>query len=166
MALELLLVRHADSTDRLPDQSDFDRTLSSLGQQNAKEMGQFLAGEFPLIDKIISSAAIRAKMSSELMADQLGIGLDEIHYNSEIYEASVRTFLGTICSFDDQWKTVLLVAHNPTVTYFTEYICGEEVGNIATGGAVHIQFDLDHWAEASEGSGKLKFYVDPSSLIV
>lgn len=165
MRLELILARHADSTDRLSDETDFDRTLSSLGRQNAKEIGQFLVERFPVIDKIISSAAIRAQMSAELMADQFGIGLDEIHYNSGLYEASARTFLDTVCSFDDQWKKVLMIGHNPTITYFTEYICGEAVGSIATGGAVHVQFELDHWADISEGSGSLKFYMDPSSLI-
>ena len=164
MKRSLLLLRHARAFEKLNDQKDIDRELHSVGLQNATRMGINFEKKKLQFDIILTSPAARAKKTAELVAEQIKFDVAKIHTNPEIYEASVRTLLQVINNLKNEWTKVLLVGHNPAISYLAEYITNAEVGNIDTCGVVSIEFNKQKWSEISEGSGDLISYEYPDLL--
>lgn len=161
---KLFLLRHAQSEDKESSQKDFDRQLSARGLQNATRMGMYLKSLYLQFDIIISSPAERALNTASLIAEQIKYETSKIHQNEEIYEASARTLLQVVIQLKDEWNQVLLVGHNPSISYLAEYLTRKAIGDITTCGIVEIHFDTDKWSEISEGSGELVKYEYPELL--
>ena len=161
MSKSLYLVRHAKSDWTIPGTKDFDRDLNSRGMTDAPKMGSklFDLGVKPEI--IITSPAVRAKATAEFIAEQLKIDPANILFDENIYEASLRTLLGVLTSFEDKYSQIMLFGHNPGFTYLAEYLTKEVLGDIPTCGVVAIEFNIEKWAELSGGTGNMKFYIYP-----
>lgn len=164
MTKTLYLLRHARAADRLSGQKDIERELDSIGLQNSTRMGMNFSNKTLQFDMIISSPAERAKQTASLIAEQIKYNTDKIHYNDEIYEASVRTLLQVVNRFKDEWNNVLLVGHNPSISYLAEYLTRSELGDMTTCGVARIEFNLESWTEVSEGNGELINYEHPDLL--
>lgn len=164
MKKNLYILRHARADEKASDQQDIDRMLNSTGLQNATRMGINFSKKGAQFDIIISSPAIRAISTASLVAEQLKYETNRIHQNPEIFEASVRTLLRVVNQLKNEWNSVLLVGHNPSVTYLAEYITKSDIGNMTTCGVVNIEFEDLNWDEVSEGNGNLISYEYPELL--
>ena len=160
----LYLLRHARAMDKTGSQKDIDRELNSVGLQNSTRMGIFIDKEKESFDIIITSPAIRAQTTASLIAEQIAYNTAKIHTNDEVYEASVRSLLKTVNQLKDEWNSVLIVGHNPSVSYLAEYLTREEIGNMTTCGLVKIGLEVNSWEEVSEGLGQLISYNYPDLL--
>lgn len=161
---KLYLLRHAQTLDRRQEEKDIDRMLTPIGFQNANRMGMNLKNKQVQPDIIICSAAIRTQQTAESIAEHVSYDSAKVHINSEVYDASIRTLLHVVNNLKDEWKTVVLIGHNPSITYLAEYMTGEAVGNMSTCGLVSVDFKLDFWQEVSEGNGGFQFYEYPALL--
>ena len=161
MQKNLYFLRHAKSDWSVTGQKDFDRELNQRGKTDAPKMGRKLFELSVSPEIIYASPAERTKITSELVAEQLHYNTEHIIFEEQLYEASVRSLLNFINSLDDKYSKVMLVGHNPTLTYLAESLAKAELGNIPTCGAVNIQFDIDSWKEVSQGIGELKWFVYP-----
>jgi phosphohistidine phosphatase len=164
MFKDLYLLRHAEASERQSSQSDRERMLSSTGLQNATRMGIFLQSGGFGPDIILCSAAERTYQTATLVAEQLKYDTSKIHRNPEIYEASTRTLLQVINQLKPAWNKVLLVGHNPSLTYLAEYLTGAEIGHVTTCGLVHLRFSTDNWETVAEGTGEFISYHNPETL--
>lgn len=160
----LLLVRHAMANEKEGDQKDIDRTLNNNGLRDATRIGQELKKKEVVPDIIISSPAVRARATAELIAEKCGYSIDKIHINDEVYNAPVRVLLQTINRCKEEWNIVLIVAHNPGVSYVAEYITGDEIGSVPPGTMLHLDFEVAKWEEISAGSGSVTEKIYPESL--
>ena len=160
----LFLLRHARALEKLSGQKDIERELAAVGLQNATRMGIYLKQQQIKFDIIISSPAERAKTTALLIAEQIKYDTSKIHFNEEIYEASARTLLQVVNQLKNEWSKVLIVGHNPSVSYLAEYVTTQEVGNVTTCGLVEINFDTKSWADISEGTGDMISYQHPENL--
>ena len=160
----LFLLRHARTLERSGDELDINRELSSIGLQNSTRMGMnFLKHKYQF-DQIISSPARRALVTSGLIAEQLKIDTASIFINEDIYEASTRTLMNVVNHLKDSWKRVLIVGHNPAISYLGEYLSDAEIGAMTTCGVLYIKFDINSWAQVSEGNGQMISYEHPDLL--
>lgn len=159
----LHLLRHAQSAEKQQGQSDRDRDLTNQGMNEAATIGHFLKKNNFDVDLMVSSAAKRAQHTAQLIHGILNLK-SEIVVTEELYEASVRNLLDYITHFDDEYKKILLVGHNPYISYFAEYLTKSEIGNMATAGLVSVRFDISKWAEVTEGNGTMENYTHPAIL--
>ncbi len=157
----LLMIRHAKSDWSEVGQKDFDRDLNSRGYRDAPKVGVRLKSLDIKPDIVFSSPAVRTKLTSQFVIEQLDYPLENIIYEDELYEASSRSLLNFINSINDEYNSVIIIGHNPTFTYVAEYLTGNVIGNIPTAGAVAIQLEIDSWKEASKDLGKLQFFIYP-----
>lgn len=164
MTKTLFLARHAKASEKQSGQNDIDRELNSKGLQNSTRMGINFSNKNIQFDIIISSPAVRAHATASLIAEQLKYDTSKIHLNPEIYEASTRTLLQVLNQLKDEWNTVLLVGHNPAISYLSEYLTKSEIGDMTTCGVVIIEFEVDQWDMVSEGTGKMISYEYPDLL--
>ncbi|MFN3404673.1 MAG: SixA phosphatase family protein [Cytophagaceae bacterium] len=160
----LYLVRHAKSDWSVPGQKDFDRELNHRGNADAPKMGRKLYDLGVRPDLILSSPAVRAKMTAHYMAEQLRYETENIVLEEELYEPSVRSFLNVINRQNDKFKSLMLFSHNPAITYLAEYLTKAPIGNIPTSGVAEVEFDIDTWAEVSGDVGKLNWFIYPKKI--
>src|SRR5690606_37520517 len=103
----------------------------------------------------------RTRQTAELICEQLKFDQETIVFNQDIYEASMRTLFNTISAIDSQYKSVMMIGHNPGFTYLAEYLTNEIIDNMPTCSVVCIEFDINSWEEVSGGLGTLKWFVRP-----
>src|SRR5690554_2879979 len=145
MLYNLYLLRHAKSDWSVSGQKDIDRTLSIRGLNDAPRIGRKLYDMEVIPDHIICSSSLRTRQTAELICEQLKFDQDTIVFNQDIYEASMRTLFNTITLLDNQYKSVMLIGHNPGFTYLVEYFTNKIIDNMPTCSIVCIEFDISDW---------------------
>ena len=161
MGKTLILIRHAKSDWSNSGEKDFDRSLNQRGHMDAPRMGGKLHEMGIKPDLIVSSPALRATLTAEYICEQIGYATENIDFQEDIYEASVRTLLKVVNELNDAYKTVLIVGHNPGFSYLAEYLTGKEIGTIPTCGIVELEFELDKWNMLSQNTANLKNFIYP-----
>jgi len=156
-------MRHAQSTDKQHSQHDKDRELTTSGMREAATIGHFLKKNNYTVDLIVSSSALRAKATARIIHGILNLQ-SEIVINEELYKASVRNFMQIITRLDDDFKNILIIGHNPYISYFAELLTKTEIGAMETAGLVSIRFEISSWNEVSEDIGTFENYVHPSII--
>jgi phosphohistidine phosphatase len=165
MVKKLFLGRHAESAEAVAGIKDIERDLTAKGYRDAPRVGKYLFEQNLLPDAMISSNAQRAKATAELMAEQLRYEIHKIDFSEDLYNASVRTLLRIINEAQNTWSSLILVAHNPAISYLAEYLSRENIGSIVPGGMVILNFEISSWEEVSEANGKLDLYIQPDQII-
>lgn len=148
----LFIIRHAKSDWENPLLSDFDRPLNKRGQKDAPFMGSILAKTHIHPDLVLSSPAVRARMTAIEIAKRIGYNTDLIVYNEAFYAADCDTIEVILKSIPSTQQTVFLVGHNPGLTEFSEYISGHSIVNIPTCGVVCMQLKENDWQSIGRDS--------------
>jgi phosphohistidine phosphatase len=110
----LLILRNARSRSKDLNLSDHDRPLDELGKDDALNMGKLIKYKDLVPDFIISSTALRAKTTAEIVAKACEYKGDIVLDNS-LYEAKPEDYLAIIETLSDRHSSLLLVGHNPTI---------------------------------------------------
>jgi phosphohistidine phosphatase len=159
MAKQLLLVRHAEAETPYWGQKDFDRELTSHGVISASVTGKKLKELSFMPDFILTSAANRAQNTAILLAEQLGYESTKIKEAEELYNCSLNILLEYIHKIDDSYQNVILVNHNPNISYLVEYLTGENLyGGMNPIGIASITFDLEQWGKIEQRTGNLLWH--------
>lgn len=165
MPKHLYLLRHGASAEKQSGQADKERTLTSQGTRETLLIGSYLLKQKLMPGVILSSTAERAQTTANLIADALKIDPDNVVLEEELFQASPRTFLELVNQLDDAHQHVMCVGHNPTISYFAEYITKAEIGDMAPAGLAIIRFNCQAWKEAGPEKGELVNYISPQMLI-
>lgn len=156
MVRKLLLVRHATAGEA---DSDHARPLTPSGERDARHLGRWLLDHYPEIDLILYSTSLRTKTTAQVIAEELKIL--SVKENEELYESSVRTMLNLINNLPEENENVVLVAHNPTISYMADYLTSAPVTSMQPGSASIISFSNLDWNEISQNSGRFVEYYSP-----
>jgi len=160
---ELLLVRHAKSSWDDPYLDDHDRPLNERGLQNAPEMGKRLQGLSIRPEVWISSTALRAITTAEIIAEQVGFPQDQIPRTKDLYHASATELQEIISELDDQIDSVVFFGHNPGVTSLVANLYGLPIDNVPTCGVVHLQFNENTWTAVSSAPPARAYFDFPKN---
>lgn len=157
----LLLLRHAKSSWKNPELKDFDRPLNKRGSKAAPLMGKFMKERKLKPDLIISSPAVRARMTAALVAES-GELQAELRYDERIYEADVEALVKVVSQIDEAAEAVLIVGHNPGLQELLKFLTDEE-HEFPTAALAQISLKPDKWSGVQQHSGRLKWVVTPKS---
>ena len=146
----LVIVRHAKSSWDNPGLSDHERPLNNRGLRDAPTMGARLAELGPPVDKVISSSAVRALTTAELVTQEMGLPWDEIQIEDALYHATEEEMLEIIQEQDDYIDGVMIFGHNPGMTYLVNDLSDLDLGNLPTCGVAILQFDIESWTEIGD----------------
>ena len=159
----LLLVRHAKSNWDDPYLDDYDRPLNERGLRNAPEMGKRLQGWGICPDVWISSTALRAITTAEIMAEQIGFPQDQIQQTKDLYHASATELQEFIAGLDDQIDSVVYFGHNPGITSLVANLYGLPIDNVPTCGVVYLQFNENTWLAISSAPPARAYFDFPKN---
>jgi phosphohistidine phosphatase len=151
----LIIVRHAKTIQHGYDQ-DYDRTLTDRGEDNADRISIEMAKVAIIPDLIISSPAVRTTQTTKIYAKNFGYPTGNVRYEKKLYTGMQSgSFSRMLQELDDKHTTVMVVGHNPTVYYYMDYLLPDFSLDVPTCSTVVIDFDIDHWEDLTERSGKM-----------
>lgn len=145
------ILRHAEA---MSHHDDFARELNSNGYRQATVLGKILAEEKHQIDKIITSSALRTLSTAEIIAEQIGFDKNLIEAHKEMYNATVRVWLRKIQEIQEHIQSVLLVGHNPYISYLVELLSGQAFEGLKTAQLALLETEQE-WRCVSEKTAKL-----------
>jgi phosphohistidine phosphatase len=151
----IFIIRHAKSSWTELDRRDFDRVLDLRGHNDAPRMAKMLKSEGILPDLIVSSPAMRAKMTASYFVNEFGIDAQSVDYQSDIYEAMESDIYKVVRDLPNSANIVLLFGHNPSLTYFTNRFNAKPIDNLPTCGIVRIDVNVADWDKFNEKTAKV-----------
>lgn len=159
----LYLVRHAKSSWKHPELTDFERPLNGRGKRNAPDMGQRLRNKGVLPDLMLSSPANRALTTCQVIAENIGYNPQLIKTDEAIYHAGIGKLLHVTKHVDDTVKSLMLFGHNPGFTDFANALTNDDIWNIPTCGIFACSIKIDSWIDLEFGLGKKLWYDFPKN---
>jgi len=157
----LTLIRHAKSSWDDLSLSDAERPLNRRGQTDAPGMGNRLKAMGFQPDLMISSPAVRASTTAEIIASAINYPVSEIVYERVLYLAGVDQLLDVIAAQADSVQHLALFGHNPGFTDFANALAPGVTDNVPTTGVVSVTLDSDDWALYAKLPGTLDFFEYP-----
>ena len=158
----LFLLRHAKSSWDNPTLPDIDRPLNARGMRAAELLGTHIRKQKLSFDLILSSPAVRARETIEIMLKTAKMQPD-LRYDQRIYEASSVTLIDVIVQIEEEKKTALLVGHNPGMEKLLEILTGGII-HVSTGTLARIDLKASRWARVIESPRSLEWIVKPKEL--
>jgi phosphohistidine phosphatase len=145
----LLVLRHAKSSWKAPDIADHDRPLNKRGERDAPRVGRLLRKRGWSPDLILSSTALRARRTAELVAEAARFDR-ELRSVPELYLAEAEVCLALLRGLDEDVERVLLVGHNPGLEQLVHLVSGADE-TMPTAALARIEFDASGWSDLRRG---------------
>lgn len=165
---QLVLLRHAKSSWKTPDQPDFDRPLNGRGRKAAPLIGAWLAAHGFAPDMVLSSSA---KRTHETVA-RLGPVVEraQIVEDEALYLAEPSTILARIAAVPAAIQRLLVVGHNPglellavRLTPHGERARAAMAAKFPTGALAWFSADAPTWRDILDRTALLHF-VTPADV--
>jgi phosphohistidine phosphatase len=164
----LLILRHAKSDWDNSGLADFDRPLAKRGQRDAPVMGEVLTRFDCVPDRIISSPALRARQTAELVAEACGYPMP-IFWEDAFYGGSSQDVIRFLQSLPAPVERPLLIGHNPMLEETVSILLrppgpgrSEYFGiRIPTAGLICLELDIVDWGELEPGDAILCWFLIP-----
>jgi len=153
----LYIIRHGKATHEI--MPDIKRPLIEKGVKRTKKRAAALqeAGIKP--DLIVSSPAIRAFQTAEILAKELQYP-DEIQINQFFYFYDLDKVLQEIRQLPDDKFDVFIVGHNPIWTELADMLSENGIWHVRTSGIVGISFDTDTWKNFEQAGRRDKIIMN------
>jgi phosphohistidine phosphatase len=167
MNRELWLLRHGKA-ERYDGSEDYDRRLKKRGKRDAKHIGNWMEEKQLLPESVISSPAIRAVMTANIVCDALGIARDQIQMEKRLYDEGLARVKAVLADCLATLNRVLLVGHNPEfeelLTYLVKPTELPDVEKLLPT-ATLVRLTLpDDWTKLEQGCAKLLDVTNPKFL--
>ncbi|MEQ8904614.1 histidine phosphatase family protein [Ekhidna sp.] len=161
MSKKLHLIRHSYA-ENPNEKKDINRRLTHEGQSTVRALGRHLINQNFNPDIILCSTAERTRETALNLVEELEMSEQVIDYQDVIYNASVRELLSVLNGLPEDHNEVTIIGHNPTITFFGEYLSGSIIGNMDPAGIVTIRIEKLKWSEISQGTGIFEAYYHPN----
>jgi phosphohistidine phosphatase len=112
-------------------------------------MGKRLAERKVKPDLIVSSPALRALTTAQLIADELGYEHKDIAVDDRLYASSADGLLAVVHALDKKLGSVMLFGHNPEFTDLAHRLSGE-ITDMPTCAVAKFRFDTKAWEDVGE----------------
>ena len=160
----LYLLRHAKSSPATPILKDFERSLSGRGLEDIALMAKMFNERHLSVQSIISSSAKRANHTATLMAEMIGLSIEDVMFQPELYLAGVSVFLRITSLLDDRCEAAMLVGHNPTITEFANRMTNGSIDSMPTCSLVKMSLPISCWSDVELGQGTSMKFEYPKNL--
>jgi len=158
----LYLLRHAKSSWKDETLLDIERPLNGRGRRASHIIGNFLKREKIVPDLVLSSSAVRARQTTDIVMAAAKL-ITDLRFDERIYEADPGRLLEVVKQIEKSKKIVLLVGHNPGLEEFLMLLTGSDE-TMPTGTLTKIVLKASNWAGVADTGGTLEWIVKPKKL--
>jgi len=122
----IIVMRHAKSSWKQANLSDHERPLNGRGRKDTPRMGKLLVERGWVPDRVFCSDAQRTLETwaylSDAMQDNATMSLEP-----QLYLAGMGDFRSTLSRCHEDFRTVLLLGHNPGWEDIVSHYAGERI---------------------------------------
>lgn len=158
----LFVIRHAKSSWDYHQLKDIERPLNSRGIADAPRIGRYLYNKAHKVDLFISSPAVRAKTTCEIISNELK-SVGRIIIEEKLFHASIHEISSVIKNINNV-SSAAIFGHNPGLTDFANEITGSQIDNIPTCGVAIIDINISEWNAFGSVKGTLHDFIFPKNL--
>jgi phosphohistidine phosphatase len=160
----LLVLRHAKSSWKDPGLEDHDRPLNKRGKKTAPRMGKLVRSEGLVPDLIISSSAVRARTTAEVVAEKSKCRC-RILLDDRLYLAGPAEMIGVLREIEDESVSrLMIVGHNPGQENLIRELTGRDE-RFPTAALARIELPIETWKDLDLSvEGKLTHIWRPKEL--
>lgn len=153
---KIVLLRHAKSSWDDYGLRDHDRPLGPRGWRDMPEMTKRLKARAIFPDLILSSTALRAKQTAQLVIEGLQLSPKVLIMNESLYHASAEAILNQIRNQSNSVNVLFVVGHNPGFNDLIELL-GGSIDNLPTSGQYGFTAECEFWKDLSSANAKTLF---------
>ncbi len=165
----LILIRHAKSSWKEENLSDFERPLSKRWFKELDFLKKILKKLDLKIDFVISSSSNRTKETLKNIFKSLKIKEKNIVYDKLIYDnnnsSKLDYYIDLISKTDNSKNNIWLVWHNYFITNLLRFLTWNENLELKTGSIVIIDFDIENWENIKNKKWDIRFFISPKYFI-
>jgi phosphohistidine phosphatase len=158
---KLTLVRHAKSSWKHPELTDFERPLNKRGKRDLPAMVERLANHQLIPDTLLSSGATRAILTTKAISSRLAIPQHHILEIPELYESCAETLLLVLQNMSESYKHIMLVGHSPGLERLASLLCQQSITKFPTAAVIHLHLSIKNWHELADGCATLTLFDYP-----
>ncbi len=162
MTKTLLLMRHGKSSWKDKKIPDYERPLKKRGKAASAEIGKILRENELIPQAILSSPAMRASETAEIVAKESGFP-GKITFIDSFYMAEPDVYINYLKGLDDSLERVMIISHNPGLEAFMQLLDGR-LEALPTGSMAYLCLNINHWSDLSlETDAELIGFWDPET---
>lgn len=132
--------------------------MNSRGRKAAETMSAFIKQEKVSPDLILSSSALRARETTDIIV-RLARLRGDLRFDARIYEASVNRLLEVVTQIEKGVRSALIVGHNPGLEELLSALTAQ-TETMPTAALAKITFNTSNWTNTVKG-GELEWVVRP-----
>lgn len=160
---QLIITRHAKSSWNNDTLSDFQRPLNKRGTRDAPMMAERLTTRGPKPQLVVSSTAVRALQTTELIMPVLAIDNTTLLTTDSIYEAPLAALEKAISTLPDNVSVAMLVGHNPGVSSLGNHLCSQANLQMPTCAMACFKLDIEKWHDTYRDCATMLWYDYPKN---
>ena len=158
----MILIRHSKSSWKDLSLTDFNRPLNRRGKSDGALMADYLKSKIDKIDYLHSSSSIRTFETSKYFIKNIQFG--KVEYDGSLYHSSATSMLNIVNNYSEDYKSVMIIAHNPGLTNLINNITNISLDNLPTTGLAEIEFKINRWSNISYENSNLLDLKFPKQL--
>ena len=171
----LTVVRHAKSSWDQPGAADHDRALNERGLRSAPAVAKFLLKTYfggdgserllPSPDRMVSSTALRALSTAQLMQETLRLPKNSLTLDSRLYLAEPDVILDVVRQLNENSAHAMIFGHNPGMNDFVDKMLSRTtIPGLPTCATVIMSLPHAFWGLTDWHEAQLIAYVTPKAL--
>jgi len=157
----VLIVRHAHAIVLGDDgiETDFERPLSELGHEQAKNLATALTERGIIPDVLVASPLVRAIQTAEPLRELLNPEMHEVVISERLSPGELRPKKLVEELRETGGQLIVIVGHNPDLSHLTAWFLGapDESFDLKKGAAVMLAFPQG----IEKGTATLEWLVTP-----
>ena len=126
-------------------------------------MGRFLSGAAEPPDLVLSSSALRARTTAELVVEAAGWSCPQ-RATDTLYLGSLGSVLGEITAQDAELARLLVVGHQPTCSELASRLIGGGQLAFPPAALARIDFEGARWSDVESDGAGLVWLLTPADL--
>lgn len=158
-------MRHAKAESKSPTDNDYDRLLNKKGKIAAQNVAKKLSDMLIKPDLIVTSPVIRAIGTAEIIAEAFDIK-QNILLKSYLYSRlyTFKEIVEDIIDNNQELNTVIVIGHNPGISYLLNQINSKSNDVLPTSCAVVFDFDVTSWNDVTSTNSIRRCTIDKDNL--
>ncbi|MEM7256475.1 MAG: histidine phosphatase family protein [Pseudomonadota bacterium] len=157
----IILTRHAKSSWKSDASSDFERPLNKRGVTDVPVMAARLSELGPAPGLIVSSTAVRALQTAEMLMAEMSVPNDLLTTTNTIYEAPARVLIDLTKTLPADVGCAMMVGHNPGMSAACNYLSKDAHVEMSTLAMVCLDLDIENWDEVYPDCATVRWYEYP-----
>ncbi|MCE9501179.1 MAG: phosphohistidine phosphatase SixA [Leptospira sp.] len=115
--MKLIIARHGEADKDSPTGQDKDRSLTGKGREDIRKMAGFISSTHLQVSHIYHSPYLRTMQTAEIFSQELHTNAESVASEKLAPSMNYSDILPELSRLTNS-ATVLLIGHNPDVSYF------------------------------------------------